>query len=179
MPRVSVEVSPVRRWCGADGAPLSDRLAVLEEWRADVLARAAAAEPGSPLRLDVVAEPVDLTDLDALTEPARSYAAALVERHDLGDPAVAAGVEAAVAAVARGTDADLALSLDDAITLRDATAAVLDRVLAAGVEVRGPRDALLWPLPAIDGRVPLAVAAEAAAAVLAVRQNRPDRGGVR
>lgn len=156
---MTLRVPPITRWCGPDGAPLAERLAALDAWCADILAEAATG-----VRVEVVADPVDLGELP---EPARSYAAALAERHDLTDPAVVA----AVAAVVRGTDADSTLSLADATLLREASAAALGRILEAGVEVVGARDALLWPLPAVDGRVPLAVAAEAAAAVLAVRKG--------
>jgi hypothetical protein len=84
----------------------------------------------------------------------------------------------AVAAFARATDADPALGPEDAAAVRAATVATLAR-LEQHVTVVGPRELLLWPVPA-PGKLPLELAVGVALDVLrapAERRPRPFPGG--
>lgn len=78
----------------------------------------------------------------------------------------------AVAAFARATDADPALSPEDAAVVRAATVATLAR-LEEEVTVVGPRELLLWPV-AVAGRLPLELAVGVTLDVLrAATERRP------
>lgn len=88
-------------------------------------------------------------------------------------PTAADGVADATACVVRALDADPDVDDATARTLRDACRRALADLEAEGITLSGPRDALLWPVTARGGEIPLDVAADAAVEVMLAQLERP------
>lgn len=132
-------------------------------------------------------DPVPPLSVPRGEEVLRAYADALVDHVEVLLPpawqTAADGTADAFAALSRALDADPEVTPAEARALRDACRAALADLEAAGVTVSGPRDALLWPVPATGGQIPLDVATDAALEVMLSLVERrvdlaPDRAGV-
>ncbi|AIY16049.1 hypothetical protein GUY44_11255 [Pimelobacter simplex] len=79
----------------------------------------------------------------------------------------------ATACLSRSLDADPDVSDDLALALRAAGRAALTTFEDAGLTLSGPRDALLWPVSAVQGRIPIDVIADAAVEAMIGQRERP------
>jgi hypothetical protein len=146
-------------------------LAAGRRWpRFDVAAAAAhTRQPG--------ADPVPPQSVPGGQDAARAYADALVAQVEVLLPpawqTAADGAADATACISRALDTDPDVGPAAARVLRDACRAALAGLEADGVTVSGPRDALLWPVPAERGLVPIDVAADAALEVMLGVLERP------
>lgn len=108
---------------------------------------------------------------------ARAYADAIVAQVEvLLPPAWQTAVDGAAdatACISRALDTDPDLGPAEARAMRDACRTALEQLEADGVTLSGPRDALLWPVPAERGLVPIDVAADAAIEVMLGQVERP------
>jgi hypothetical protein len=123
------------------------------------------------------ADPVPPQSVPGGQDTARAYAEAIVAQVEvLLPPAWQTAVDGATdatACISRALDTDPDLDPAEARLLRDACRAALAGLEADGVSISGPRDALLWPVPAERGLVPLDVAADAALEVMLGQVERP------
>ncbi len=124
-------------------------------------------------------DPVPALSFPRGQEVVRAYADAVVAQVEVLLPpawqTAADGAGDAVAAVTRALDADAEIGAADARELRDACRAALADLEAEDVTISGPRDALLWPVPAQAGRIPLDVVTDAALEVmLSLVERRVD-----
>lgn len=125
-------------------------------------------------------EPIPAPAVPGGLEVIREYADALVAQVEVLLPpswaTAADGVADAAACVVRALDADPDLDDVTARALRDASRQALADLEADGITLSGPRDALLWPVPAGGGGIPLDVAADAAVEVMLAQFERPAEG---
>jgi hypothetical protein len=186
----------IRTWLAV--GTVAEMTAALDAWADAVLAAGEdtvlAIHPGpvtSGEELAALAAGLRSPYVDVTAEPpAPSPATPLVRRYDevltgqfteTNPPSrltKAWGRADAVAAFARATDADPALSPEDAAAVRAATVTTLTR-LERQITVVGPRELLLWPVPT-SGRLPLELAVGVALDVLrapAERRPLPFPGG--
>ncbi|TNM36247.1 hypothetical protein FHP29_18950 [Nocardioides albidus] len=123
------------------------------------------------------ADPVPQQSVTGGQAAARAYADALVAQVEVLLPpswqTAADGAAEATACISRALDADPDVSAADARVLRDACRSTLAELEADGVTISGPRDALLWPVPAEHGQIPIDVAADAALEVMLGQLERP------
>ena len=123
------------------------------------------------------ADPVPPQSVPGGQEAARAYADALVAQVEvLLEPSwqtAVDGVADASACISRSLDADPDVAASDVRVLRDACRDALARLEGDGVTISGPRDALLWPVPAEHGLIPVDVAADAALEVMLGLVERP------
>ncbi|TQK73179.1 MULTISPECIES: hypothetical protein [unclassified Nocardioides] len=123
------------------------------------------------------ADPIPPQSVPGGQDTARAYADAIVAQVEvLLPPAWQTAVDGtadATACISRALDTDPDLGPAEARAMRDACRAALAALEADGVTVSGPRDALLWPVPAERGLVPLDVAADAALEVMLGQVERP------
>jgi len=123
------------------------------------------------------ADPVPPQSVPGGQQAARRYADALVAQVEVLLPpawqTAADGAADATACISRALDTDPDLRPDQARAMREACRAVLAGLEADGVTISGPRDALLWPVPAERGLIPIDVAADAACEVLLGMLERP------
>ncbi|WGX96214.1 hypothetical protein [Nocardioides sp. L-11A] len=146
-------------------------LAAGRRWpRFDVAA--AAVHRGQP-----GADPVPPPSVPGGQETARAYADALVAQVEVLLPpswqTAADGAADATACISRALDTDPDVGPAEARALRDACRSALAGLEGDGVTISGPRDALLWPVPAERGQVPIDVAADAALEVMLAVLERP------
>ncbi|MDQ6524738.1 hypothetical protein RB608_14050 [Nocardioides sp. LHD-245] len=123
------------------------------------------------------ADPVPPPSVPGGQDTARAYADALVAQVEvLLPPAWQTATDSAAdatACISRALDTDPDVGPADARALRDASRSALAALEADGVTISGPRDALLWPVPAERGLVPIDVAADAALEVMLAVLERP------
>ncbi|GAA1504101.1 hypothetical protein [Nocardioides humi] len=123
------------------------------------------------------ADPVPPQSVPGGQETARAYADALVAQVEVLLPpawqTATDGASDAVACISRALDTDPDVGPAEARVLRDACRAALAGLEADGVTISGPRDALLWPVPAEHGLVPIDVAADTALEVMLGQLERP------
>ncbi|GAA4080644.1 hypothetical protein ACFFOS_08375 [Nocardioides kongjuensis] len=123
------------------------------------------------------ADPVPPQSVPGGQDIARAYADAIVAQVEVLLPptwqTAVDGVTDATACISRALDTDPDLGPAQARALREACRAALAELEADGVTISGPRDALLWPVPAERGMVPIDVAADAAIEVMLGQLERP------
>lgn len=123
------------------------------------------------------ADPVPPQSVPGGQDTARAYAEAIVAQVEVLLPpswqTAVDGATDATACLSRALDTDPDLGPAEARAMRDACRAALEQLEADGVTVSGPRDALLWPVPAEHGLVPIDVAADAALEVMLGQVERP------
>lgn len=123
------------------------------------------------------ADPVPPQSVPGGQDTARAYADAIVAQVEVLLPpawqTAVDGVADATASISRALDTDPDLGPAEARVMRDACRAALADLEADGVTISGPRDALLWPVPAERGLVPIDVAADAALEVMLGQVERP------
>ncbi|WP_436699036.1 hypothetical protein [Nocardioides sp. BYT-33-1] len=146
-------------------------LAAGRRWPAFDVA-AAAAHTGQP-----GADPIPPQSVPGGQDAARAYADALVAQVEVLLPpswqTAADGAADATACISRALDTDAEVGPAQARALRAACRSALADLEADGVTISGPRDALLWPVPAERGLVPIDVAADAALEVMLAVLERP------
>ncbi|MBM7518124.1 hypothetical protein [Nocardioides nitrophenolicus] len=123
------------------------------------------------------ADPVPPQSVPGGQDTARAYADAIVAQVEVLLPpsrqTAVDGAADATACISRSLDTDPDLGPAEARAMRDACRAALAELEADGVVISGPRDALLWPVPAERGLVPIDVAADAALEVMLGLVERP------
>ncbi|WP_203337160.1 hypothetical protein [Nocardioides limicola] len=174
-------MSAVAEWLPR--APVADMVAELLTWGSRLCDLVAATEVD---RVQIVLggpEPRDETELLALASgfrlpqpsptltdsegPLRDFMnATLASLSATGQAASQTAVNDAVHVLRRGIDPTPALDVAEAEQLRAAGREVVAALVASGASVSGAKDLLQWPLPSVDGAIPMPVAVDAMAEIL-------------
>ncbi|GAA3517133.1 hypothetical protein [Nocardioides daeguensis] len=168
---VHTAAAPVHLAVSLDEVTSLDQLLTLaagRRWpRFDVAAAAAHSD----------ADPVPPQSVASGQATARAYADAIVAQVEVLLPptwqTAVDGTADATACISRALDTDPDLGPAEARAMRDACRAALADLEADGVTISGPRDALLWPVRAERGLVPIDVATDAALEVMLGQLERP------
>ncbi|WP_418061947.1 hypothetical protein [Pimelobacter simplex] len=122
-------------------------------------------------------EPVPVPSIPGGQQAVSAFVTALLPQVEVpaasGWATAAEAAAEATACLSRSLDADPDVPDDLARALRTAGRAALVAFEDAGLTLSGPRDALLWPVSAERGRIPIDVAADAAVEALLALRERP------
>lgn len=122
-------------------------------------------------------EPVPVPSIPGGQQAVSAFVTALLPQVEVlaasGWATAADATADATACVSRSLDADPDVPDDLARELRAAGRAALVAFEEAGLTISGPRDALLWPVSAERGQIPIEVAADAAVEAMLALRERP------